>query len=122
MRRYASVLGIVIGVAMLAMGAMFFASGQVPEVETEPIRISFHLAGEIATALLLVVAGAGLAARRAWARSAYLVAGGMLLYTVIVSPGYFAQRGEWPFVVMFAAIIVTALVAIVGVARMGGAD
>ena len=39
-----------------------------------------------------------------------LVALGMLLYTVIVSPGYFAQRGEWPLVAMFGVLLLSALV------------
>jgi len=33
----------------------------------------------------------------------------MLLYTLIVSPGYFAQKGQWAFVGMFAVILVLAL-------------
>jgi hypothetical protein len=32
----------------------------------------------------------------------------MLLYTAIVSPGYFAQKGEWAMVVMFAVILILA--------------
>ena len=27
------------------------------------------------------------------------------VYAVIVSPGYYAQRGEWPFVALFAALL-----------------
>ena len=38
---------------------------------------------------------------------------GMLLYTVIVSPGYFAEKGQWAFVGMFAVIVLLALVSIV---------
>jgi hypothetical protein len=29
----------------------------------------------------------------------------MLAYTAIVSPGYFAQQGQWPLVGMFAVIL-----------------
>ncbi len=74
--------------------------------------IALHLAAEAATALLLIVAGVGLLREVAWAPSLYLVAGGMLLYTLIVSPGYFAQRGEWAPVAMFAVLLVGALLAI----------
>jgi hypothetical protein len=31
---------------------------------------------------------------------------GMLLYTIIVSSGYFAQKRVWPIVIMFAALLV----------------
>jgi hypothetical protein len=34
----------------------------------------------------------------------------MLFYTAIVSPGYFAQKGDWAYVVMFGVILVLAIV------------
>jgi hypothetical protein len=33
----------------------------------------------------------------------------MLLYSVIVSPGFFAQQGQWIFVGMFAVLLALAL-------------
>jgi len=36
----------------------------------------------------------------------------MLFYTSIVSPGYFAQRGQWGWLGMFAGIIILGLVSI----------
>jgi hypothetical protein len=33
----------------------------------------------------------------------------MLLYTVVNSAGYFAQRGEWLLVLMFATLFLLAL-------------
>jgi hypothetical protein len=36
----------------------------------------------------------------------------MLLYTVIVSPGYFAEKGQSAFVGMFAVVLLLALVSI----------
>jgi hypothetical protein len=41
----------------------------------------------------------------------------MLLYTAIASPGYFAQLGQWPFVGMFAGIVVLAVVSMAQIAR-----
>ena len=35
-----------------------------------------------------------------------LVAAGMLLYTIIVSPGYFAELRQWPIVGMFVVLII----------------
>jgi hypothetical protein len=84
----------------------------VPELVTEPLRIRFHLAAEFATALALLVGGLALLTGQAWGRWVYLLAMGMLLYTVIVSPGYFAQRGQWAFVGMFAVVLLVALVSI----------
>jgi hypothetical protein len=34
----------------------------------------------------------------------------MLTYTVLVSPGYFAQLGQWPLVAMFAVLLILTLV------------
>ncbi len=43
-------------------------------------------------------------------RTASFVSLGMLFYTVIVSPGYFAQQGVWALVAMFAVLLVLGLV------------
>ncbi len=100
---------IAVGILMLAQWGFFLAAGQVPEAQTEPIRLAFHLAAEVATALALIASGAALLRGVKWGRTAAFVALGMLTYTVIVSPGYFAQQGAWPMVVMFAALLVLAL-------------
>jgi hypothetical protein len=111
-RRFAQWYAIVIGVGMLGMWTMFFVSGSVPEVRTAPIALAFHLAAEAATALTLIAAGIGVARDATWAKPVYLVGSGLLLYSVVVSPGYFAQQGQWPFVGMFAAFAVGAAVSI----------
>jgi hypothetical protein len=47
-----------------------------------------------------------------WGRTTWLVSIGMLLYTVIVSPGYLIQKREWPMAAMFAVLLVLALVSL----------
>jgi hypothetical protein len=98
---------------MIGQWTFSYLSKQIPELETEPIRIRFHLAAEFATAIALIVGGLGLLTEQVWGRQVYLIAMGMLLYTVIVSPGYFAQKGEWPMVGMFAVVLILALVGII---------
>jgi peptidoglycan/LPS O-acetylase OafA/YrhL len=94
--------------------------GNVPELQTEPIRVAFHLAGEFTTAVLLIVGGFGLLTLRRWGYHVFLLALGMLLYTVIVSPGYFGQLGQWVFVGMFAVLVVlTVLFAVLAYRREG---
>jgi len=110
--KFAGIFSIVVGALMLAQWAFFIAAGQVPELQTEPYRIGFHLTAEAATALALIVSGIGLLNRRAWGRTLSLVALGMLIYTAIVSPGYFAQQGVWPLVGMFAVLLVLTLVSL----------
>lgn len=100
---------IVVGIGMLAQWGLFLGTGQVPELQTEPLRIYFHLAGEALTAFALIFSGVGLIKQRTWGREVALFAHGLLFYTVVVSPGYFAQTGEWPLVAMFGVILVLGL-------------
>lgn len=109
---FAGVYALVVGALMIGQWTFFLAAGQVPELRTEPVRIRFHLAAEFATALVLIVGGTALLTGQGWSVPLYLVAMGMLLYTVIVSPGYFAQKGVWAFAGMFAVVLILALVSI----------
>jgi len=107
--KFAGWYGIVVGFLMLVMWIFFLATGQVPELQTEPYRIAFHLAGEFITALVLIGGGFGLLKNYKRASTTYLIGAGMVLYSLIVSPGYYAQLGQWAFVVMFSVLIVLTL-------------
>lgn len=102
---------------MIAQWIRSYLSREIPELKTEPIRILFHIAAELATAAALIAGGAGLLANWDWGTQIYLVAIGMLLYTAIASPGYFAQRRQWVWVGIFAVLIALALVSLVCVLR-----
>ena len=108
----ASVFAIVVGVGMIGQWGLSLAKKRGPEVQSEPYRIGFHLAGEFATAITLLIGGVGLLAAVPWGRTIHLVSLGMLLHTLMVSPGYFAQRREWPIVGLFAILLVLALVSL----------
>ena len=108
---------LVVGSLMIAQWGFFVATGNVPELQTEPVRIGFHLAAEGVTALALILSGWGLLRGRSWGRTAALFALGMLAYTSIVSPGYFAQQGAWPLVGMFAILLVLAGFSLFTIAR-----
>ena len=110
---FASIFALVVGTGMIGQWLFFLATGQVPELKTEPLRIRFHLVAEFATAVALLVGGFALLTDQTWGVRFYLLAAGMLLYTVIVSPGYFAEKGQWGFVGMFALLLVLALVSVV---------
>jgi len=116
--RFAAITAIIIGVVMLLQWGFFLLSGQVPELETEPVRIAFHLAAEAVTALSLILAGWLLIQGHPRGRELGLVAFGMLIYTVIVSPGYFAQQGAWPLVAMFAVLLFLAILSIARLLRL----
>jgi len=111
-----------VGVLMLAQWSFFLAAGQVPEVRSAPIALAFHLVAEAATALALIAAGVMLLRRHRYARAVGLVANGMLIYTVIVSPGYFAQAGQWPLVGMFGVLLLLAIASILQLSRSVSAE
>ena len=102
---------IIVGVGMLAQWSVSYVTKQIPELESEPYRIWFHIAGEITTAVLLIAGGITLLLKWSLAPALYLVAMGMLIYTGIVSPGYFAQKGQWAWVLIFAVIVILAIFA-----------
>ena len=107
-----AVFAVVVGLGMIVQWTLSWRAVQIPELQTEPVRIRFHIAGEMATALALIAGGAGLLLHAAWSVPLYLVAMGMLFYTAIVSPGYFAQQGKWVWTALFAIIIGLGLICI----------
>jgi hypothetical protein len=110
--KFSAWYSILVGVLMFGQWSFFLAVGSVPEIQTEPIAIVFHLASKLATAVGLLVGGIGLLRQAAWAQSLTIFAAGMLAYTTIVSPDYFAQTGQWPLVGMFAILLGLDLVSI----------
>ena len=86
---------------MICMWIAFLVTNQVPKINTAPLKISYHLLAESITALLLLIGGFGLYTKKSWVFHLYLISMGMLLYTVIVSAGYYADLGEIVMVGMF---------------------
>lgn len=108
--KIASIFSIIIGIAMLGMWTVFLATGQVPELQTKFYEIALHIVGEVATAITLIIGGYGLYKSKKWGFQAYIFSMGMLLYTLIVSPGYYLQRGEAVMTGMFTVFFIIAIV------------
>jgi hypothetical protein len=115
MMKFAAYYSIIVGMGMIIQWTMSYFNRQIPELKTEPIRIGFHIFGEIVTALVLIAGGVGLLLPASWGVIVFLIAMGMLFYTAIVSPGYFAQQGNWIWVLIFAVIIALGVVAVIHV-------
>ena len=109
---FAAWYGIIVGVLMLAQWGFFLATGNVPEVQTEPIRLGFHLAAEALSAAGLLISGVGLLTGRRWSIFTFFVSAGMVIYSEIFSPGYFAQQGQWIMVCMFAILLLGAVISL----------
>lgn len=107
-----ALFGFVVGLAMIGQWTHLYLTNHIPELKDEPIRIRFHMAAELVTALGLMISGIGLLLGLGWSKNLYLISLGMLFYTAIVSPGYFAQNGDWKWLGMFAAIIAAGLVSL----------
>ncbi len=103
---------IAVGVLMIGQWSFFLATGQVPELQTEPLGIAFHLVAEGVTAIALIGSGYSLLKEARWAREATFASLGMLTYTVLNSPGYFAEQGEWPLVGMFGVLLILTLLSL----------
>ena len=114
---FSAAFAILVGLGMIGQWGVSYFSRQIPELESEPIRIGFHLAAEMVTAICLLAAGIGIGLGLDWARTAYLLASGMLFYTAIVSPGYFAQKGQWAWLGMFAVILILGVVNVVLISK-----
>ncbi|GAA4399053.1 hypothetical protein GCM10023168_05800 [Fodinibacter luteus] len=91
-------------------------NGAVSRPDRSRGEIALHLAAESATVLLLAIGGIVLGG--GGSRWVALVGLGMLLYTVIQSPGYFVARHELAPVVMFAVLALLTIGAIVATATL----
>jgi hypothetical protein len=108
-RTTAAAFAIFVGIAIVGLWAVFLLTDQIPEWNSSPIETSLHLAAEFVTAIFLVASGAGLLLRQAWARDLYLFAMGLLMYSVIQAAGYYAQRGQMMYILMFALFALLAM-------------
>jgi hypothetical protein len=97
--------GILVGLLMISQWTFSILSGGVPEFQTAPWAIGFHLAAELSTALALITGGLATLRSIVRGRPLLLVGLGMVIYSEIVSPGYYAQLGQWAFVAMFAVVL-----------------
>jgi hypothetical protein len=102
--------GILVGFLMIAQWTFSILSGGVPEFENAPWEIAFHLAAEMSTAVMLLIGGVASLRSIRWSKQVLLLGLGMVIYSEIVSPGYFAQLDQWAFVAIFAILLFGAAV------------
>ena len=119
--KYSAWYGILVGFFMIAQWMFSIVTGGVPEFETTPWEIGFHLAAEFSTALMLLVGGIAALKLKKWSRQVLLVGLGMVIYSEIVSPGYFAEQSQWAPVAMFAILLLGAAFAVWFLIKQGNA-
>lgn len=118
--KFSTWYAILVGLLMIAQWIFSILSGGVPEFNTAPWEIAFHLAAELSTALALIIGGIAALKSVPRASQVLLVALGMVIYSEIVSPGYFAQLGQWPLVAMFALLLLGAAIAVTQLMKKAG--
>jgi len=84
----------------------------IPELQSEPVRIWFHITGELLTALALAVSGTTLLTGSHRGPVLFLLSIGML-NTLIVSPGCLARRRQWGWVLMFGALFILSIASVI---------
>ena len=109
--KFPAYYGIGVGTLIILQWIYFLITGSVPEFQTTPWAISFHMVAELILALVLLVSGIATLCLNPWGEKALLVALGMAIYSEINSPGYFAQLGQWVLVGMFAVLLLGATIA-----------
>ena len=113
LRKTIAVYSIIVGIAMLGIWTVQLLTGQAPELKTAPIEIALAITADWLTAIMLLVSGFGLLSGRNWAYKLYLFAFGMLVYSVLISSGYFGQLGNAIFVALFAVLFILCVIFVV---------
>lgn len=101
--------GIIIGIGIIGLWVMLYLTHQIPELETEPVAIRFHLIAEITMGILCLISGILLLLQVFWAPYLFIMAMGLVVYAVINSAGYYGEKKQWSFVVMFGIILIVSI-------------
>jgi hypothetical protein len=107
--KFVKITSIVIGLLIINQWLFFLLSRNVPELITAPIEITFHIIIELITASVLI-ASAMLFIKENQKSVICIFGQGMLGYTAVNSAGYFVQKGQWPFLIMFGLILMISII------------
>ena len=94
-----------VGTGMIAFWMLAYVRGGIPELETEIFRISMHMMAELCTAILLLLSAFYILLKKQLKGSIFYFSMGALIYTLIASPGYFAQLDQWGIVSLFLVML-----------------
>jgi len=103
------IYAIVIGIGIIGLWTMLLLTKQVPELKTEPIAIKFHITAEMVMGILSLLSGIFLLTGFSWAPYFFFLAMGSVIYAVINAAGYYGQKKQWVFVIMFGIILVVSI-------------
>lgn len=107
--RIAGIFQLITGAGIIGIWTVNLLTGSIPELHAEPVRIFMHLLAEAATGISLLVSGCLILIKRKKCNELFHLSFGALIYTLIVSPGYFIQMGQWGTGALFLVLLVTSL-------------
>ncbi|MFX0059528.1 MAG: hypothetical protein ACFE8J_14620 [Candidatus Heimdallarchaeota archaeon] len=103
------IYAILIGIGIIGLWIMLLRTKQVPELNTEPVAIKFHITAEMIMGIIALMSGIFLLIGLSWANYFFILAMGLVIYAVINSAGYYGQRKQWSFVIMFGIILIASI-------------
>ncbi|QMS85650.1 hypothetical protein [Candidatus Xianfuyuplasma coldseepsis] len=95
----------VIGIGIIGLWIMLIGTNQVPEFETEPVGIVFHIIIEITMALFALVTAWLLYKSASLRFPILLLTNGLLMYSVVNSAGYYGDAQNYSMIALFAIIL-----------------
>ncbi len=110
MKKISAFYSVFVGACMIGLWVMLYLSGQIIELSTRPIDITFHLVDEFTTSLLLIIGGFGLLKNKYWATKLHMFSMGMLLYSLLGANGYYSQDGGLQMTIMFSVLTVITII------------
>jgi len=100
------IYAIIIGLGIIGLWLMLYLTNQIPELKTEPVAIKFHITAEMIMGILSLLSGIFLLVGLSWAPYFFILAMGLVIYAVINSAGYYGQKKQWSFVIIFGIILI----------------
>lgn len=95
---------------MLCMWLMLLLKKEVPELNTKPTQIFFHLIAEFLTSIMLIIGGVGLLFNQFWGIAVFFIAIGMAIYSMINAAGFYGQLKDWPMFIILLVFIFMSLI------------
>ncbi|MFX0144209.1 MAG: hypothetical protein ACFE9C_09035 [Candidatus Hodarchaeota archaeon] len=103
------IYAIIIGLGIIGLWTMLVLTKQVPELQSEPVAIKFHITAEMIMGILSLVSGIFLLIGFHWGTYFFILAMGLVIYAVINAAGYYGQKKQWSFVIMFGIILIASV-------------
>jgi hypothetical protein len=115
--RIIAVYSLFLGTAILGLWTLILITGEIPEGQVE---FTFHLFSEFLMAAGCLAAGTMLYKKKRSGTLVAIAAHAMVIYSVLNASGYYAERGEVAFPVLFLILMTLSSVILFVLIKPGG--